>query len=173
MGIDISNEEFVVRILLSVSKDGIILPSSFKLREWPEPKGPERYISVNRYDSPALVSDLLSFDKGRNLPCAKMNVGEIRNISLFLGATDDYPVHYEVRDMQSDTIPSHAGIFITIGGKPLEGSGVDLLNAIEEGKEKEANLMAIRRKLVDIASKSKTSVDTLCSQKDSETNTTE
>lgn len=102
-----------------------------------------------------------------------MNVGEIRNISLFLGATDDYPVRYDVRDMHSDAIPSHAGIFITIGGKPLEGSGVDLLNAIEEGKEKETNLMAIRRKLVDIASKSKTSVDTLCSQKDSETNTTE
>jgi len=164
MGIDISNEEFVV--------DGVILPSSFKLREWPEPKGPERYISVNRYDSLALVSDLLSFDKGRNLPCARMNVGEIRSISLFLGATDDYPVHYDVRDMHSDTIPSHAGIFITIGGKPLEGSGVDLLNEIEEGKEKEANIMAIRRKLVDIASKSKTSVDVLCTQKNAETSTT-
>lgn len=75
--------------------------------------------------------------------------------------------------MQSDTIPSHAGIFITIGGKPLEGSGVDLLNEIEEGKEKEANIMAIRRKLVDIASKSKTSVDALCTQKNAETSTTE
>ena len=88
--VSISDIENVVRFISHLHKDGTINPKSFKLRQWPEPKGPERYISVNRYESASLVADLQAYDKGRNLVCALMNVGEIRKTSLFLGDTEEY-----------------------------------------------------------------------------------
>jgi len=168
--VSISDIENVVRFISHLHKDGTINPKSFKLRQWPEPKGPERYISVNRYESASLVADLQAYDKGRNLVCALMNVGEIRKTSLFLGDTEEYPVKYDVRDMHSVTIPSHAGIFITIADMPLEGYGDAILDNIEEGKEKTAYLLAIRRVLVDIAAKSLVRVNSLCEKKAAETN---
>lgn len=161
----ISNTEIVIRVITHLQKDGTINPKSFKLRQWPEPKGPERYISVNRYDSHSIVDDLKAYDKGRNLSCAKMNVGEIRRIVLFLGKTDQYPVIYDVRDTHSDAILSHAGIFITVGNMPLEGSGDAILDSIEEGQEKEINLLAIRRALVDTVTLL-TNVETICNEKE-------
>lgn len=159
----ISDNDHVVRVIFpeSLRKDGTLHPSAFRLREWPMPKGPERYISVNHYESKAFASDLESFDKGRNLSCSKMSVGEIRHLSLFLDKTENYPVNYDVRDTDTVEHPSHAGIFITIGSLPLEGHGDILLDTIEEGKNKSKNILAIRRVLADLASKTLTTVDDL------------
>lgn len=164
----ISAQESVVRIILHVHKDASINPKSFKLRQWPEPKGPERYVSVNRYEAPSLVADLRRYDQGRNLPCAMMNVGEIQSIALFLDNTDQFPVKYEVRDVSSDAIPSHAGIFITVAGVPLEGSGDAVFSQINVGGDKDSKVLAIRRALTDIATKSLTTVETLCKKKEAE-----
>lgn len=60
--------------------------------------------------------------------------------------------------------PSHAGIFINVSGIPLEGSGNVILDSIENGKNKLKNLLAIRRMLSDLAAKTLTTVDTICSQ---------
>lgn len=163
--ITLLNTETVIRVISHVLKDGSISPKSFKLRQWPEPKGSERYISVNRYDCDFLVNDLRTYDKGRNLPCAKMNVGEIRAINLFIGSTDKHPVKYDVLDMHSEATPSHAGIFITVANMPLEGSGDALLDSIEEGEDKDFHLLAIRSALVDIVKKPLITIDAICEEK--------
>lgn len=157
--------ETVVRVISHVLKDGAISPTAFKLRQWPEPKGGERYISVNRYNCNSFVIDLHTYDKGRNLPCAKLNVGEIRAINLFLGSTDKHPVKYDVRDMHSKSTPSHAGIFISVANMPLEGSGDAILDSIEGGKEKDYQLLAIRSALANIVQKPLTTVEVICKEK--------
>lgn len=157
----IPDNEHVVRVILYLDNNGTISPKSFKLRQWPEPKGPERYISVIRYEAESAEKDLRAFDKGRNLPCAMMNVGDIRAIEFFLGATKQYPVVFDVRDMHTEANRSHAGIFITVNGMPLEGSGETLFNTLEIGVEKEMSVMAVRRLLVDIASMSLTTIGSL------------
>ena len=52
--ITITDTEHVVRMIFpdSLKKDGGIHPNAFKLRQWPAPKGPEQYVSVNRYELP-------------------------------------------------------------------------------------------------------------------------
>ena len=78
--ITITDVEHVVRMIFpdSLKKDGRIHPNAFRLRQWPASKGPERYVSVNRYESESFLNDVLDFDKGRNLSCAMMSVGDIR-----------------------------------------------------------------------------------------------
>ena len=71
---------------------------------------------------------------------------------------------YDVRDTATPERPSHAGIFISVTGVPLEGSGDAIFDSIEEGKNKTKNLMAIRRMLSDLAAQSLTTVDIICSQ---------
>ena len=65
---------------------------------------------------------------------------------------------------------SHAGIFISVAGMSLEGSGDTILDSIEEGKNKSKNLQAIRRMLSDLAAKTLTTVDSVCSQYRSQRN---
>lgn len=164
--ITITDTEHVVRMIFpdSLKKDGGIHPNAFKLRQWPAPKGPEQYVSVNRYESETFLNDVLVFDKGRNLSCSLMPVGDIRSIKLFLDQTDDYPVLYDVRDTSTPEHLSHAGIFVSVSGMPLEGRGDAILDSIEEGKNKSRNLQAIRRMLSDLAAKTLTTVDSVCSQ---------
>lgn len=164
--ITITDTEHVVRMIFpdSLKKDGGVHPNAFKLRQWPAPKGPEQYVSVNRYESDAFLNDVQAFDKGRNLSCSLMTVGDIRAISLFLDQSDDYPVRYDVRDTSTPEHLSHAGIFVSVSGMPLEGSGDAILDSIEEGKNKSKNLQAIRRMLSDLAAKNLTTVNSICSQ---------
>ena len=165
--ITITDTEHVVRMIFpdSLKKDGGVHPNAFKLRQCPAPKGPEQYVSVNRYESEAFLYDVQAFDKGRNLSCSLMVVGDIRAIRLFLDQTDDYPVLYDVRDTSTQEHLSHAGIFISVSGMPLEGSGDAILNSIEEGKNKSKNLQAIRRMLSDLAAKKLMTVDAICSSR--------
>lgn len=73
---------------------------------------------------------------------AELNVGEIRQINL-------KNVEYDVRECPSDSIVSHAGIFVIINGENLVGG--KLLNSIESDVEQDFLVLAIQRELVDLA----------------------
>lgn len=166
--ITIADTDHVVRIIFpdNLTKSGILHANAFRLRQWPEPKGPEKYVSVNRYESETFVTDVKAFDKGRNLSCAMMEVRDIRSIKLYLGASDNFPVLYDVRDVATQDHASHAGIFINVAGKLLDGSGDAVFDSMEDGVNKSKNLQIIRRALADLAVQHLTTVDALCHEKD-------
>ena len=74
--------ENVIRVVfpLTMMRGEELLPAAFKLRE--QQGGVEEYISVFRQFAETFNIDLQNFDKGRNLPCCVMNVGEVENIEL-------------------------------------------------------------------------------------------
>jgi len=152
---ELSAIENVVRVIfpLTMMREGELLPAAFKLRELQD--GPEQYISVFRQFAETFSTDIQAFDKGRNLPCCILNVGEIRGIELTIVNTR---VTYQVKAVPTNTCPSHGGIFITIGNKPLQGNASNVFVALGIGKEADFHVVAIRRRLVDIAKKRMTSV---------------
>lgn len=75
---------------------------------------------------------------------AEMNVGEIRQIQL-------NNVLYDVKECPTESMPSHAGIFITVNGEDLIGG--KNLEMPEPEMEQHFLLLAIQRELVDIAQK--------------------
>ncbi len=151
--------ENVVRVIfpLTMIREGELLPAAFKLRE--QDSGPESYLSVFRQFSECFISDINSFDRGCNLPCCIMNVGEINKINL---TVDGNAVLYITKAVPTSLYKSHAGIFITIGGLDLKGCGEVIFDALNIGEEASFHLLAIRRRLVDIAKKRITVVNELC-----------
>ena len=150
--------ENVVRVIFphSMIREGELLPAAFKLRE--QQDGSEKYISVFRQFAESFDADIQSFDKGRNLPCCIMNVGEVNSIELSIA---DNAVVYRVKAVPTATARSHGGIFISIGGLPLEGCGSKALEGLNIGEEASFHLVAIRRRLVDIAKRRMTTVERL------------
>ena len=73
-----------------------------------------------------------------------MNAGEIRHIRLS-------NVSYDVQDCSTESLPSHAGIFITVNGENLIGG--KSIEMSEPDMEQDFLLLAIQRELVDIAQK--------------------
>lgn len=73
-----------------------------------------------------------------------MNVGEIRGIHL-------KDVSYDVKEVSSENMPSHAGIYIEVGGFPLTAERIS--DEIMPEIEQDFLLLAIQRELVDIAQK--------------------
>lgn len=70
----VARSEDVVRVLFpNKVLNGRVLGGAFVLRSHRE----EKSISVFRTLGPTFTEKLLALDKGRNLPCAVMNVGEI------------------------------------------------------------------------------------------------
>jgi|GEM_PF-1991622 len=147
--------ENVVRVIfpLTMMNEGELLPAAFKLRERND--GAEQYISVFRQYSATFIDDILFFDNQRNLPCCIMNVGEITDTKLQIGANK---IKYEVFAVPSAKILSHAGIFTYVNNILVEGDGRGAFSALEIGEEAKYHLVAIRRRLVDIAKKRMTSV---------------
>ena len=76
--------------------------------------------------------------------CGNECGGEIRNIHL-------NTVSYDVQDCSSESVPSHAGIFITVNGEDLIGG--KRVTMAEPDIEQDFLLLAIQRELVDIAQK--------------------
>lgn len=150
--------ENVVRVIfpLTMIRNGELLPAAFRLREMQD--GPERYISVLRLYAESFRDDANSFDKGRSLPCAVMNVGEINAIRLTIR---EQKVNYSVEAIPTPTILSHGGIFISIGDIPLEGYGKEAFTALNIGEESAFHIMAIRRRLMEIARKHLTTLPQL------------
>lgn len=154
--------ENVVRVVfpLTMIREGELLPAAFKLRERQD--GSEKYISVFRQFAKSFDEDIQSFDKGRNLPCCIMNVGEVNGIELSIA---DNAVVYRVKAVPTATAQSHGGIFICIGGLSLEGCGTKAFETLNIGEEASFYIVAIRRRLVDIAKRRMTTVERLLADK--------
>ena len=122
----IADTEDVARAIFSPKMivNGEIQPEAFRLR-------------------PSIKEDFLSVMRMAN-GFAKLNVGEIRQINL-------KHVEYDVRECSSDSIASHAGIFISVNGENLVGGKT--LNTIESDVEQDFLVLAIQRELVDLAQK--------------------
>ena len=150
--------ENVVRMIfpLTMIRDGELLPAAFKLRE--QEDGAEKYLSVFRQYHEKFCYDIKDFDKQRNLPCCIMNVGEVNTAELSLA---NNTVKYIVKAVPTSTYASHAGIFISVGGIPLEGRGSVVFETLKIGEEANYHLIAIRRRLVEIAKRRMTTVSQL------------
>ena len=142
--------ENVVRMIfpLTMMNEGELLPAAFRLRE--QKDGPEQFISVFRQYAETFQTDIRTFDKSRNLPCCLMNVGEVESITLEIAANR---VVFTVKAAPTDVYASHAGIFISIAGLPIEGEGHQAFTALNIGEESKFVMSAIRRRLVDVAKK--------------------
>lgn len=141
----ITNKECVARAIFSPKMiiDNEIQPEAFKLR----PAIKETYLSVMRMVVPTWIADVKQIPQHKNRKLfgfAEMNVGEIRNIQ-------QKSVEYDVQEIDSQVISSHAGIFITVNGEKLIGGQV--LTTVDEGIEQSFLLLAIQRELVEIAQK--------------------
>jgi len=141
----IVDSENVARAIFSPKMvvDGEIQPEAFRLR----PTICEDYLSVMRMSLPSWLDDIKRIPQRKNRKLygfAEMNVGEIRNIQL-------NDVAYDVKEIDTESAPSHAGIFITVKGKNLIGGmSIDMP---EPDMEQDFLLLAIQRELVDIAQK--------------------
>jgi hypothetical protein len=153
--------ENVVRVVFpqTMINEGELLPAAFKLRERAD--GPEQYISVFRQYAESFSKDILSFDKQRNLPCCIMNVGEITKIELEIA---DNQINYKVKAVPTENYTSHAGIFTYLGGIIIEGDGKNAFSSFNIGSESKFHLIAIRRRLVEIAKKRMTTVSQIVKQ---------
>lgn len=141
----IEDIENVARAIFSPKMiiDGEIQPEAFRLRS----SISENYLSVMRMSVPSWVEDVKKIPQRKNRKLygfAEMNVGEIRNIHL-------NNVSYDVQDCSSESVPSHAGIFITVNGEDLIGG--KRVTMAEPDIEQDFLLLAIQRELVDIAQK--------------------
>ena len=147
--------ENVVRMIfpLTMMNEGELLPAAFRLRE--QKDGPERFISVFRQYADTFQTDIRIFDNSRNLPCCLMNVGEVESTTLEIAANR---VVFTVKAAPTAVYASHAGLFISIAGLPIEGEGYQAFTALNIGEESRFVMSAVRRRLVDIAKKRMTTV---------------
>ena len=141
----IPDSENVARAVFSPKMivNGEIQPETFKLRS----SISEDYLSVMRMSFPTWIEDIRRIPQRKNRKLhgfAEMNVGEIRHIHLT-------GVEYDVKECSQDSMPSHAGIFISVNGQNLIGG--KLLNDTIPEVEQDFMMLAIQRELVEIAQK--------------------
>ncbi len=141
----IANTEDVARAIFSPKMivNGEIQPEAFRLRYTIG----EDYLSVMRLSVPSWLEDIKKIPQRKNRKLhgfAEMNVGEIRGIHL-------KDVSYDVKEVSSENMPSHAGIYIEVGGFPLTAERIS--DEIMPEIEQDFLLLAIQRELVDIAQK--------------------
>lgn len=150
--------ENVVRVIFPATmiREGELLPAAFKLREREGEK--EAYLSVFRQYADTFKSDILVFDRERNLPCAIMNVGDIHASTLSIESAE---VKYSVFPFPTTSYASHAGIVISIAGIQIEGCGMAAFTSLGIGDFSHFYMIAIRRRLVEIAKKRMTTVHSL------------
>ena len=141
----IGNHENVARAIFEPKMiyQGRLLAPAFELR----PAIHEDYLSVMRMSVAGWKEDILSIPQHKNRHLygyAELNVGDIRSIKLNV-------VEYDVKEVDNTKISSHAGIFISVDGKPLIGG--DIPTSVPEGISADFFLLAIRNRLVNIAQK--------------------
>lgn len=141
----ITDAENVARAIFSprMIVDGELQPAAFRLRASLN----EDYLSVMRMAVSSWLNDIMLIPQRENRQLygyAEMNVGEIRSIRL-------KDVMYDVTEVPSEAIQSHAGIFIQVKGENLIGG--KKLESIQAGAAQDFMLLAIQRELVDIAQK--------------------
>ena len=141
----IADNENIARAIFSPRMiiNGVIQPEAFCLRSSIQ----EEYISVMRMSFPFWLDDVKNIPQRKNRKLygyAEMLVNDIRSIQL-------KGVLYDVRECPTDSMPSHAGIFITVNGENLVGGR--MLSTVTAGVEQDFLTLAIQRELVDIAQK--------------------
>lgn len=141
----VADNENVARAIFSPRMiiNGEIQPEAFCLR----PSIQEEYISVIRMAFPTWLDDVKIIPQRKNRKLygyAEMGVNGIRKIQL-------KGVVYDVKECASESVPSYAGIFITVNGENLVGGKI--LSTITPGIEQDFLILAIQRELVDIAQK--------------------
>lgn len=155
---ELSALEDVVRVIFpaTMMREGELLPAAFKLRE--HAGEAETYVSVFRQYADTFADDISTFDRARNLPCAIMGVGEIHSSAMKIG---ENVVKYCVQAFPTNNYASHAGIVISIADIPIEESGLKAFTALGIGEYSQFHMLAIRRRLVEIAKKRMTTVNGL------------
>jgi len=141
----IPDTENVARALFSPKMivNGEIQPEAFRLR----PTIHEDYLSVMRMSFGSWLEDIKRIPQRKNRKLygfAEMNVGEIRSIHL-------KGVRYDVLEVPSEMMESHAGIFVSYKGENIIGGS--RLSSIESEVEQDFMLLAIQRELVELAQK--------------------
>ncbi|MCR5038130.1 MAG: hypothetical protein K6A94_02175 [Bacteroidales bacterium] len=141
----ITDAENVARAIFSPRMiiDGELQPAAFRLRASLN----EDYLSVIRMAVSSWLNDIMLIPQRKNRQLygyAEMNVGEIRSIRF-------KDVMYDVTEVRSEAIRSHAGIFIQVKGENLIGG--KKLESIQAGAALDFMPLAIQRELVDIAQK--------------------
>lgn len=151
----IDNAESVVRILFpNKILHGKVMGGAFALRSWRD----ESYLSVFRLNGPTFKKDILGLDKGRNLDCATLSVGNIRDINLEESGNIASCDVIEIGDIDKT---SHAGIFAYINNKPLIGGHENEVDSDERGSSIGALALALQHRLAMIAQNGLTHVNTL------------
>lgn len=141
----IADAENVARAIFSPRMiiDGELQPEAFCLRAHLN----EDYLSVMRTCVASWLDDIKLIPQSKNRQLygyAEMNVGEIRSIQL-------KNVTYDVAEVLSENVKSHAGIFIQVNGESLVGG--KKFESIQDSEEQDFLLLAIQRELVDLAQK--------------------
>ena len=148
----IDNTESVARALFSprMIYNGELQPEAFQLRQ----SIAEEYLSVVRMSIDTWKEDILMIPQRKNRPLygyTEMSVEEIRNARFG-------EVEFDVKACDNSTMKSHAGIFITVGGEKLKAG--QHLSTSEDDVSQDFLLLAIQRKLVEIARKGLHSIST-------------
>ena len=141
----LSDIEEVARIIFSprMIHNGVLLPEAFKLREVIG----EEYLSVLRTSIDGWRDDALRIPQRPNRRLygfAEMKVGDIRQAAFI-------NVRFDVLDCATESMPSHAGIFICVGDEPIIGG--HQLRKVPDGFSQDFLLLSIQRRLVEIARK--------------------
>lgn len=144
----VARSEDVVRVLFpNKVLNGRVLGGAFILRSHRE----EKSISVFRTLGPTFTEELLALDKGRNLPCAVMNVGEIDDIKY---CSKDDIAWCNVAATGEIKQTSHAGIEIHVSAQQVVGGHEqEVVLKSEAGVSMDVIMLALQHRLADLAQK--------------------
>ena len=144
----VARSEDVVRVLFrNKVMNGRVLGGAFVLRSHRE----EKSISVFRIIGPTYADELLALDKGRNLPCVVMNVGEIDDIRY---CSKDNVAWCNVVATGEIQQTSHAGIEIHVNAQQVVGGHEqEVVLKSEAGVSMDIIMLALQHRLAALAQK--------------------
>ena len=143
----VKDDEHVARILKSVwLYDGVVSPAAFHLR----PSIKESYVSVLREDMDSFQNDLKKVTHDKNGSYMSMSVSDIHQLTV---PTLEDKVLFHVLEQPSNSLPSHAGIYIKINDQYLVGGEPFESLAVKKGIPGASVLLEIKRALADLGKK--------------------
>lgn len=149
----VARNENVVRVLFpNKILNGRVLGGAFVLRSNRE----EKSISVFRMIGSTFAKELLALDKGRSLPCAVMNVGEIDDTKF---CSKDNAAWCNVVESGEIDDTAHAGIEIRVNAQQMIGGHEnEIILHNETGVSMNVIILALQHRLANIAQKGLTQV---------------
>lgn len=150
----VARDEDVVRVLFpNKVLNGRVLGGAFILRSHRE----EKSISVFRMVGSTFTKELLALDKGRNLPCAIMNVGEINDVKFHSENNTAWCYVVETGEIANT---AHAGIEIYVNAQQVIGGREnEIILHSETGVSMDVIVLALQHRLANIAQKELISVN--------------